>query len=272
MRSVQSITLISSLAIAVNPASPTSSSTDDNMDQCKPGWSGYDCAIPYESCKDGRTKCFNNSKCIRNMKIDPGEGDFTYGCDCSYAESVSSFAGVECEHAATVYCEESKHYFCTNDGTCGSYILYGELHVGCHCPVEFMGAHCQYLKAEMQGGMPGEAAVPEIADNFYTEIIREDSSNVNTTWIIVVIVVMSMTVLGLCVLCLKFFLALKTLDKYRDPVVKTIHPNNLENKNCEDRVERQRSNCEYVTNMSTLEDRISSRDSSLSIISLSSVV
>eukprot|EP00555_Chaetoceros_dichaeta_P002927 CAMPEP_0198253054 /NCGR_PEP_ID=MMETSP1447-20131203/3517_1 /TAXON_ID=420782 /ORGANISM="Chaetoceros dichaeta, Strain CCMP1751" /LENGTH=208 /DNA_ID=CAMNT_0043938549 /DNA_START=234 /DNA_END=860 /DNA_ORIENTATION=- len=208
------------------------------------------------------------------MKIDPGEGDFTYGCDCSYAESISSFAGVECEHAATVYCEESKHHFCTNDGTCGSYILYGELHIGCHCPAEFMGAHCQYLKAEMRGGMPGEAAVPEIADNFYTAIIPETSSNVNTTWIIVVIVVMSMTVLGLCVLCLKFFLALKILDKYPDPLVKTLHSDNLETENCEDRVVRQ----SYKT--SPHKDRISLResvresltDTSLSEISLSDVV
>ncbi len=42
--------------------------------------------------------------------------------------------------------------FCTNGGICGDYIYKAQIHTGCHCPADFAGAHCQYLKTELNEG------------------------------------------------------------------------------------------------------------------------
>jgi len=133
-----------------------------------------------EHCKDGRRKCYNNSKCVRNRKIDPHYGDYSYHCDCSSSLTDTSFAGVECEYAATVYCDDAKNdEFCANGGRCGSYILAGHYYTGCHCPVGYSGAHCQYLTEKLavennRGGASSEALVLDIDDNFYTKNIPID--------------------------------------------------------------------------------------------------
>lgn len=44
----------------------------------------------------------------------------------------------------------------------------GIRHYGCHCPSDFAGAHCQYLKASLLGGLQGETLLEDVGDNFWT--------------------------------------------------------------------------------------------------------
>lgn len=138
----------------------------ENIENCPVGFSGQDCSIRYELCLDGKRKCFNSSECKLMDKPDPISG-YSYKCDCSFMEGVSPTAGYECEHSATVMCQGN--HFCTNGGTCGNYVVARHRFNGCHCLDDFAGAHCQYLKEEMNGGLEGEAVVPEIGDNFYVK-------------------------------------------------------------------------------------------------------
>lgn len=159
----------------------------ENIENCPFQLSGYDCSIPYEQCKDGNRKCFNNSICVKNQKNDPVTGDVVYGCDCSFATGISDYAGYECEHSATVRCQ--KDHFCTNGGKCGSYLVNHQHYIGCHCPDDFAGKHCQYLKETMEGFLEGEVAIPEVADDFYAApVIEVKESTIVTTLLSVAVV------------------------------------------------------------------------------------
>jgi len=115
---------------------------------CQPGFTGADCSLKFEICADGDRTCFNGSECIRNNEKDPITRKYKYRCDCGKAFDLSSYAGVQCEHASTSSCEhgvESSPYsFCTNGGTCVREVQNGEPHEGCQCSSDFTGAHCQY--------------------------------------------------------------------------------------------------------------------------------
>jgi len=165
------------IPLCITIIKPVATSTEiTDKGNCKPGWTGSSCNIPFEACADGDRRCFNNSKCVKHVNdqnLSSSDEDlFVYSCDCSYASSISSFAGTECEHAATMYCD--KGLFCTNGGQCLSHVHRGTRYEGCDCHEEYMGAHCQFLKAEMHGDMPGETAVPEISPNFY---IKDDPTH-----------------------------------------------------------------------------------------------
>lgn len=73
--------------------------------------------------------------------------------------------------------KDAKH-FCANAGLCGTFIHKAQLHTGCHCPRDFKGAHCQYLKAlfddldmrehnHNSGSDLNEVLVEDVGDNFY---------------------------------------------------------------------------------------------------------
>lgn len=134
---------------------------------CPPNLSGPDCDIPFEQCPDGIRRCFNNSRCVKNSKRDMVTAQYGYSCDCSFAAEISQYAGHECEYSSTSSCPETSG-FCTNGGVCGSYVHHLHVYHGCHCPIDFAGAHCQYLKALVDiRHIKGEALMPEIGDNFY---------------------------------------------------------------------------------------------------------
>lgn len=66
---------------------------------------------------------------------------------------MSTFAGDMCREPATSYCGQGSlqnRGFCTNGGLCRTNLSAqtGEYstHSGCHCPPEFEGPHCEYLK------------------------------------------------------------------------------------------------------------------------------
>lgn len=114
---------------------------------------------------DGKT-CLNKSQCILNNQAE-------YICDCPLL-----YYGPTCKDLVTSYCNEATGAFCINGGTCGSYIIDGCHYEGCHCDEEHIGAHCQYEKETWKGGLPGEAAVPQIDFNFYTKDISCKSDTI----------------------------------------------------------------------------------------------
>ena len=160
-------------SLCLHPQATTTrslSSNDDNF--CPPNLSGPDCTIPFEQCPDETRRCFNNSRCVRNNRIDPVLGRYGYSCDCSFASRVSKYAGFECEHSASVVCDDNNKgatpHFCTNGGQCGDYVYKAQIHEGCHCPVDYAGAHCQYLKDLVDfDELEGESLIGNVGDNFY---------------------------------------------------------------------------------------------------------
>lgn len=98
----------------------------------------------FSTCPDGH-RCLNGSLCAENPY---NEG--TYYCDCDEAKINDAVSGLSCEHVATDYCTleqtVSKKSFCTNHGTCKATVGLEEAHLGCNCPPEYDGAHCQYVK------------------------------------------------------------------------------------------------------------------------------
>lgn len=137
-----------------------------NSRGCPDNFFGPDCSIPYILCPDLIWRCLNNSQCKKLESLDPDGSSYDsnrikYGCDCSFANSVSSYAGYQCEHPATTICAgpswgddpNSPKHFCANNGLCGTFIQKGRVkngggvRTGCHCSDAYAGAHCQYLKA-----------------------------------------------------------------------------------------------------------------------------
>lgn len=98
----------------------------------------------YTQCEDGH-RCFNGSLCTENPY---DEGAFYCDCDESFLNDAVS--GMYCEHVATDYCtftkEISKTSFCTNHGTCKAQVGVNDAHLGCNCPDEYEGEHCQFVK------------------------------------------------------------------------------------------------------------------------------
>jgi len=119
--------------------------------------------VSAETCADGKL-CLNNSKCVGDELV-----GFTCDCYFAYASVDLSFAGSRCEYRVTMYCNEAKGVFCTNGGTCGSYIIDGRQHEGCHCSDDYNGAHCQYSKKFGIEGISSKSAMSQIDSNFYTK-------------------------------------------------------------------------------------------------------
>mmetsp|Transcript_26614 Transcript_26614/g.30451 ORF Transcript_26614/g.30451 Transcript_26614/m.30451 type:complete len:247 (+) Transcript_26614:226-966(+) len=144
-----------------------------NIDNCPTNKAGPpSCSIPYETCADNKTKCFNNSKCVQDEEKDPVTGQNTYSCDCAYAgDSTEYFAGVYCENSSTEICDGAKDgygcKFCTNGGMCSTWIFKGETHWGCMCASDYGGAYCQYHTEDMNYGLIGEQLIPDVGDNFW---------------------------------------------------------------------------------------------------------
>jgi len=133
---------------------------------CPPGYGGITCSYNHGQICDGSKKkqCKNNSPCIAN-KLVPNVTE----CPCDAAYTLSNFAGDMCEQPATEYCqlawshESQEQHFCTNGGRCigtdtsptddtgiseEGYtwgMVMGDTPIGCQCPPEFEGEHCEIL-------------------------------------------------------------------------------------------------------------------------------
>jgi hypothetical protein len=90
-------------------------------------------------------------------------------CPCDAAYAISEFAGQMCEDPATEYCdpvwshEPYQQHFCTNGGRCVGVdaatktsvreesdtwsTVSSDTPIGCQCPPEFEGAHCEIIIA-----------------------------------------------------------------------------------------------------------------------------
>ena len=187
----------------------------DNIQNCPKNKSGPECDIPYQTCEDNERLCFNNSKCTKSKTKDPVTNDYPYICDCAYASTrQSKFAGMECEHSDTMLCTNVKSgygsTFCTNGGQCMEMTHHGEIRGGCACPLDFVGAHCQYLKNDIEGGIAGEALFTDVADNFWAFVPEKTSRSKATA------VAIGVSVSAICMITLAFFFALKRFRNKRD--------------------------------------------------------
>ncbi len=54
-----------------------------------------------------------------------------------------------------------QHSFCANGGTCIEYVGPDEAHVGCKCPDDYEGSHCQFVKGTQPEGWPYTNEHPE---------------------------------------------------------------------------------------------------------------
>ena len=85
---------------------------------CPPGFNGLSCENEVDQCQLPDLKCHNGAPCS------PFHGQVgEYFCDCSYADSISKFAGAMCRDPATSYCGQGdikNRSFCTNGGLCAS--------------------------------------------------------------------------------------------------------------------------------------------------------
>jgi EGF-like domain len=84
---------------------------------CRPGFTGVACENTMEQCDSEEGKCHNGLPCEQ----DSATGE--WGCDCTIADSINSFAGKMCRNPTTEYCTgkfqpNSDLYFCTNGGRC----------------------------------------------------------------------------------------------------------------------------------------------------------
>merc|ERR1712071_221705 len=111
-------------------------------------------------CDDGH-RCENGSLCVENP-ID--ENNFF--CDCDEADVSASFAGLFCEHKATVYCtttnDLSRKSFCTNGGSCKSIIGKNDAHLGCFCQPGYEGSHCQFVTGTKPKNWPSTTPIKSV--------------------------------------------------------------------------------------------------------------
>lgn len=181
----------------------------EGIEQCVLNRAGPECDIPYETCQDGITRCFSNSRCTRGSKKNSltNQIEYYHYCDCTYADAstnkVIRFAGVECEHSSTIECLGVKEgfgsQFCTNGGECMNYKHEGVLFGGCACPDEFAGAYCQYLSNSIKGGIAGENRIPDVHKNFWAfEPKKAHSSNAMSAAIGISVSAIGMITLAFC--------------------------------------------------------------------------
>lgn len=176
-----------------------------NECKCYPNFSAEDCSVPFRACPDGIRTCFNGSICVKNNKSDPVTKTYRYHCDCKPAYGVSSYAGHQCEHSATMVCEANKatsaHAFCTNGGKCRNVVVGNEKFKGCDCgdDSDFEGTHCQYLK----GTAPPEDLPP--SNERFEEGSEESSGGGGISGVAIFFIVLSCVgvVMGFAFMLLK---------------------------------------------------------------------
>ena len=123
---------------------------------CRPGFTGLACESPADECRLPERTCHSQVPCTKQSG---GE----WGCNCAIEDSISDFAGRMCRKPITEYCTgqydpDSALSFCTNGGRCKADYIAAKLapgnttvnkkyqHAGCHCPPEFDGPHCEFLR------------------------------------------------------------------------------------------------------------------------------
>jgi len=178
------------------------SSKDDKYCDCRDktlifgkGYTGIDCAIPYEKCRDDSI-CFHGAPCVSDEK---------YHCACPLTTYPldESFVGESCEYQVTSYCEQtpstddefnefdglvydisaSGKWYCTNGGYCRDGIL--RPIEKCKCKDGFYGLHCEFMeepvcdlecfnKGECKNGVKDYSSLSEeLQAYFYPDIVHD---------------------------------------------------------------------------------------------------
>ena len=95
---------------------------------CPTGFTGTVCEQVVEECSLPERKCRNGAPCTQNAAGG-------WGCECSAADSISSFAGFQCRNMITEYCSgkydpTAPVLFCTNGGRCEADFLAAQVAPG----------------------------------------------------------------------------------------------------------------------------------------------
>ena len=102
--------------------------------------------LEIDICPDFHT-CRNGAKCVES---NTRQGSYYCDCDVIHNDLIgASYAGISCEHASTIYCNNNndKSYtsFCTNKATCKiNNRNVDEEHKGCNCPSPYTGDVSQF--------------------------------------------------------------------------------------------------------------------------------
>ncbi|KAL3797679.1 hypothetical protein HJC23_013511 [Cyclotella cryptica] len=153
---------------------------------CRPGFHGGLCEKIVEECVAPHYKCNNGAPCKQS--------DGKLVCDCSFADEISTQAGVLCRDTVTTSCktrDASIQSFCTNGGVClsSNKNAYQNLmfktpttHEGCKCVAGFEGDHCEQLK-----NMPQSSLV--VAEMNVAHLSHRNSAKAKTGVSIVLVIV-----------------------------------------------------------------------------------
>jgi len=134
----------------------------DGFCVCKSGFFGSDCSVWFDFCPDGKKRCFNEARCslepILKQVEDNHSRDSKYHCDCSHHDGEWTESQIaQCQDPKTEICitamspdfDKMRPYaFCMNGGKCNVIVDSWEDHMGCTCPDDFEGRHCQFFKGK----------------------------------------------------------------------------------------------------------------------------
>uniref|UniRef100_A0A3B1J0F2 EGF like repeats and discoidin domains 3 n=1 Tax=Astyanax mexicanus TaxID=7994 RepID=A0A3B1J0F2_ASTMX len=109
--------------------------------ECRPGFTGPNCASNMEVGPCHPNPCHNGGMCEISETY-RGDTFIGYVCKCS-----TGFNGVHCQHRNVNECERDP---CKNGGICTDLVA----NYSCECPGEYMGRNCQY-KCSGPLGMEG---------------------------------------------------------------------------------------------------------------------
>jgi hypothetical protein len=113
-------------------------------------------------------------------------------CDCDEGKIDSAYAGLYCEHEATSYCTFNKEVsmisFCTNDGTCKVMVSADSAHLGCDCPTNYEGEHCQFVAGTKPDNWPTSGAGSQALTNRGKQNAANGGISGGVTAVIVIIV------------------------------------------------------------------------------------
>jgi len=113
---------------------------------CGPLYTGVDCSVPVDNCKDGSHQCYNGGVCLTDS---PDQLPY---CDCTEAIDLSTgrpYVGQFCEQKAPAenesgFCSKvDVKTFCLNGGTCNSAFPTAS-DLPCLCGEDFKGPHCEF--------------------------------------------------------------------------------------------------------------------------------
>jgi len=168
--------------------------------------------------------CWTGDNCVSKLCDECIEGDVCLTDSDYFNECPSTFAGPTCGNKITSWCNKATGAFCTNGGKCGSYIIDHLHYEGCHCDMEYFGAHCQYEAEIWVRGIPGEASVPQIGPKFYTKDIYKPDVPIGYMFISAGLVCFF---LAFCAVLLKYVTAAEKLKTLQVRVTKELDCNKM---------------------------------------------